>query len=296
MRTRIIPVVLDVGVGLVAFAVFVALDTFLHLASDLRIAIICLAVLYLCSGLVRGQAGNPWLKGLVVSAGGALVMLALFIPALFHTVVAIFVLTAVLFAVCGVWARQFWAKHSAGLGSLPILVPVAALVIIVVTAVPRLAAGIATRKTANPAPVFTVTRLDGTIVRSSDWRGRVAIIDYWATWCPACRRELPELERLYRRYKNNPDVAFWAVDVQQNGETPQKGSAFFQTSGYTLPLVIDSQNSEESLSKRFAFEGFPALILIDRGGRIRMVRIGYDRSEALENNLSKEIETLLKER
>ena len=296
MKVRLIPVVLDVVAGLVAFAAFLALDAYLHVASDLRSAIICLAVLYLCAGLVRGQAGNAWRKGLVVSAGGVLVMIALLMAAIFHTILAIFVLTAVLFSVCGVWARQFWAKHSAGLGSLPVLVPLTALVIIVLAAVPRLAAGIATRKTANPAPVFTVTRLDGTIVRSTDWQGRVAIVDYWATWCPACRRELPALEKLYRRYHNNPDVVFWAADVQQNGETPQKASAFFQTSGYTLPLVIDSQNSEESLSKRFAFEGFPALILMDRGGRVRMVHIGYDRSEDLENNLSREIETLLKER
>jgi thiol-disulfide isomerase/thioredoxin len=296
MKARLIPVVLDVVVGLAAFAVFVTLDAFLHVGSDLRTAIICLAVLYLCAGLVRGQVGNAWRKGLAVSAGGGLVMIALFMVALFHTVVAIFVLTAVLFSVCGVWARQFRAKHSAGLGILPVLVPLAALVIIVLTAVPRLAAGIATRKTANPAPVFTVSRLDGSIVRSTDWQGRVAVVDYWATWCPACRRELPELEKLHARYHNNPDVVFWAVDVQQNGETPQKASAFFQKSGYTLPLVIDSQNSEESLSKRFAFEGFPALILMDRSGRVRMVHIGYDRSEALENNLSREIETLLRER
>ena len=296
MKARLIPVVLDVVVGLVAFAVFLALDTYLHVASDLRTAIICLAVLYLGAGIVRGQAGNAWRKGLLVSAGGALVMIALLMAALFHTVVAIFVLTAVLFSVCGVWARQFWAKHSAAFGTLPVLVPLAALVIIVLTAVPRLAAGIATRKTANPAPVFAVTRLDGTIVRSIDLKGRVAVIDYWATWCPACRRELPELQKLYGRYGNNPDVVFWAVDVQQNGETPQKASAYFQTSGYTLPLVIDSQNSEESLSKRFAFEGFPALILMDRGGRVRLVHIGYDRSESLQSNISREIETLLRER
>ena len=295
MRNRINSVVLDVLAGLVAFAVFIALDTFFHVAADLRLAIISLAVLYLCAGLVRGRGGNAWLTGLLVSAGGVLVMLVLFMAALFHTVVAIFLVTAVLFAVCGVRARQFWAKHSAGAGNLMIFVPLAALVTIVMAAIPRLANGIATRATASPVPVFTVSRLDGTIVRSADWHGRVAVIDYWATWCPACRRELPELENLYRRYQNNPDVVFWAVDVQQNGETPQKANAYFQQASYTLPLAIDSENSADSLAKRLAFDGFPALILFDRGGRVRLVHIGYDRSERLQDNLSKEIEALLRE-
>jgi thiol-disulfide isomerase/thioredoxin len=295
MKTRIVSVVLDLVMGLVAFGVFVALDTFFHVASDLRTAILSLAVLFLCAGLLRGRGGNGWLRGLLVGAGGAVVMVPLFVAAIFHTVLLILVLIAFLFAVCGVRARQFWANHSAGLGSLTILLPLSALVLIVLAAVPRLAVGIATRKTADPSPEFSVSRPDGTIVRSTDWRGHVAIIDYWATWCPACRRELPELEKLYRRYQNNPDVVIWAVDVQQNGESPQKASAFFQKSGYTLPLAIDSQNSEETLAKTFAFEGFPALILIDRHGQVRLVHIGYDRSERLDDSLHMEIEKLLAE-
>lgn len=295
MKTRILSVVLDVLTGVVALGVFIALDTYFHVASDLRTATVSLAVLFLCAGLVRGRGGNAWLKGMLVSAGGALLMLALFMAALFHVVLAIFLLTAVLFAVSGVRARQLWANRSLGQGSLTILVPLAALVVIALGAIPRLAGGIATRKIASPAPVFTVSQLDGTIVRSTDWHGRVAVIDYWATWCPACQREMPELESLYRRYQNDPDVVFWAVDVQQNGESPQRASAFFQKASYTLPLAIDSQNSADSLAKQFAFEGFPALILIDRSGRVRLVHIGYDRSERLQDNLSKEIEALLKE-
>jgi thiol-disulfide isomerase/thioredoxin len=281
--------------GLVAFGLFIALDTYLHVASDLRTAIVSLAVLYLCAGLVRGRGGNAWSKGLRVSAGGVLVMLVVFMAAIFHTVLVIFVLTAVLFSVCGVRARQLWSNHSVGLASLAIFAPMVALVTIVLAAAPRLAGGIATRETASLVPAFTVSRLDGTPVRSTDWRGHVAVIDYWATWCPACRRELPELEKLDRRYRNDPDVVFWAVDVQQGGESPQKASAFLQRFGYTLPLAIDSQDSADTLSRRLGFEGFPALILIDRGGRVRLVHIGYDRSERLEENLSKEIGKLLRE-
>ena len=287
--------VLDVLAGLLAFAVFLTLDTYFHVASDLRTAIVFLAVLFLCAGVVRGRGGNAWLKGLLVSAGGALIMLAVLWAAIFHTVVVIFVLTAILFTVCGVRARHFWTNHSPGSATLLIVAPLSALVIIALTAFPRLAGGIATRETSSPVPVFTVTQLDGTAVRSTDWHGRVAVIDYWATWCPACRRELPELNNLYRQYQNDPAVVFWAVDVQQNGESPQKASAFFQKADYVLPLAIDSQNSADTLARRFAFEGFPVLILIDRSGRVRLVHVGYDRSERLQDNLNKEIQSLLKE-
>lgn len=295
MKTRIVSVALDVLTGVVAVGVFIALDTYFHVASDLRTATISLATLFLCAGFVRGRGGNAWLKGLQVGAGGALVMLALFMAALFHAVLAIFLLIALLFAVCGVRARHLWASHSPAQASLTILVPLAAMVVIALSSIPRLAGGIATRNIASPVPVFTVSRLDGTIVRSTDWHGRVAVIDYWATWCQACQREMPELEGLYRHYQNNPDVVFWAVDVQKYGESPQRASAFFQKANYTLPIAIDGQNSADYLAKQFAFEGFPALMLIDRGGRVRLVHIGYDRSERLQDHLSKEIEALLRE-
>lgn len=296
MKRRFLSAVLDSVTGVTAFGVFIALDTFFHVASDLRTAVISLALLYLCAGLIRGRGGNVWVKGLLVSVGGVLVMLALLWAAIFHVVLAILALTAVLFAFCGVRARRFWTNESAFQASMMILVPTAALVIIALAMMPRLAGGIATRQIANPAPEFTLTRLDGTNVRSSDWHGRVVVLDYWATWCPACRRELPQLEGLYRRYETDPDVVFWAVDVQQSGETPQKASTYFKHANYSLPLAIDSQDSADVLAKRFAFEGFPVLLLIDRSGRVRLVHIGYDGAERLQDNLSKEIEALLKER
>jgi protein-disulfide isomerase-like protein with CxxC motif len=103
---------------------------------------------------------------------------------------------------------------------------------------------------------------------------------------------MPELERLYRRYQGNSKVSFWAVDVQKNGETPEKARGFMQKAGYTLPVAFGNEKCLEGLS----VEDFPSLIIIDTSGRIRLVHTGYDRSEELQAKLSREIETLLDER
>jgi thiol-disulfide isomerase/thioredoxin len=291
MVARSISAGLDVLTGLLALVLFLAVDNYFHIAADLRTAVVSLAALYLCAGLIRGRSGSVWLKGLLVSGGGALVLGILLWAQIFHAVLAILLLTVLLFGLCGVRARHYWTAHSAAGAGLMVLVPLAALTTVALATFPALAARIATRTTVAPAPAFEVSRVDGSLVRSTDWRGHVVVLPYWATWCPACRREMPELERLYRQYQRDPNVIFWAVDVQENGETPERAKVFLQKAGYTLPMAVDSRNSVEQL----ALADFPSLIVIDRAGRVRFVHTGYDGSEDLQGNLSREIDALLKE-
>lgn len=294
MRDKVISVVSDILTGLAALVLFVLGDTYFHVGADLRIGVVVLAILYLCAGLVRGQGRpeNAWLKGFLVNSGSSLALLILGWGGVQPVSLAIMLLIANLFTICGVRVRRLWAAQSTARGGMMLLVPLAALVVAAVTTIPALTTRIATHKTSAPAAPFSISRLDGTLVSSSDLRGRVVVLDFWATWCPACRRELPELEKLYKRYQGNSKVSFWAVDVQDNGETPEKARDFMQKAGYTLPLAFDSQKSLEALS----VEGFPSLIIIDKSGRIRLVHVGYDGSERLRDELSKEIDTLLDER
>ena len=292
MRVRIISVVADILTGLAALFLFFLGDGFIHLAADLRTCIVSLAVVFLGAGFVRGQGrpGNAWLKGLLVSSGGSLVLLILLWSQLFHLVVVMLLLIANLSAICGVHARRLWGR-SATEAALTLFVPLAALALVVMTMVPALATRIANRETSAPAPDFSISRLDGTVVNSAEFRGRVVVLDYWATWCPACRREMPELEKLYQRYKGNRRVSFWAVDVQGNGETPEKAQAFMQNEGYTLPIALGSEKSSEQLNP----DGFPSLVIIDTAGRVRLIHTGYDRSEQFQAKLSSQIDTLLTE-
>jgi thiol-disulfide isomerase/thioredoxin len=294
MRVEIISVVADILTGLAAFFLFILGDAFVHLAADLRLCIVSLAVLYLAAGFVRGQGGpgNVWLKGILVSSGGSLVLLILLWGQLLHPVVAMLLLIANLSAICGVRARRLWLR-SATRAALMLLVPLTALALVVVTAIPGFATRIATRQMTAAAPLFSIRKLDGTLVNSAEFQGRVVVLDYWATWCPACRREMPELEKLYQRYQGNSRVSFWAVDVQDGGETPEKARAYMQNAGYTLPIALGSETSSEALLKP---EGFPSLVIIDTLGRVRLIHTGYDRSEQFQTRLSGEIDTLLAER
>lgn len=292
MKAKIISVLVDLLIGLAAFFLFILGDTFFHLAADLRLCIITLAVLYLSAGFVRGEGHpeNACLKGLLVGSGGSLVLLLLLWSQLYHPIVVILLLIANSSAICGVRARRLW-RRSATRAGLTLVVPLAVLALVVVTTVPGLATRIATHQMSAAAPLFSITKIDGTVVSSAELRGRVVVLDYWATWCPACRREMPELEKLYQRYQGNSRVSFWAVDVQKGGETPEKARAFMQQGGYTLPIALGSVSSEG-----LETEGFPSLVIIDTVGRVRLIHTGYDRSEQFQGRLSAEIDTLLAER
>ena len=295
MKSTLISVIADILSGLAALALFVLGDNYLHVGADLRIAVVALALLYLSAGFLRGRGrpGNAWLKGVLVSSGSALVVSVLGWGSLHHLVLAILLLVAILFTICGVGVRHLWAASSAARGSMMLLVPLAALVVLAVTAIPALTTRIASRKTSTPAPPFSISRLDGSIMKSSDLRGHVVVLDFWATWCPPCRQELPKLNELYTRYRGNSQLSFWAVDVQKNGETPEKAQDFMHNAGYTLPLAFAGENSFAGLG----VEGYPSLVLIDKSGRIRLVHTGYDGSEQLlQAELSKEIDILLDER
>jgi len=291
MRSGIIALIADVFAGLAALLLFFLGDGYFHVAADLRVAVVSLAVLYLAAGLLRGpgRPENAWLKGLVVSSGGSLVALILLWNQLLHLEIAALLLVANLAAICGVCARRLWAAHSRVRAGVIFLVPLGVLVGAALTAIPTLATRIASQEINAPVPAFSINRFDGTEVSSAELRGRVVVLDFWATWCPACRREMPELEKLYRRYQGNSRVSFWAVDMQKNGETPEKARAFMQSAGYTLPLALGHDERLAGLQ----LEGFPSLLIIDTAGRIRLVHTGYDRSEKFQAELAGEIDKLL---
>jgi thiol-disulfide isomerase/thioredoxin len=92
------------------------------------------------------------------------------------------------------------------------------------------------RFVANPefAPPFVLRDLDGKIVSTEDWKGKVVILNFWATWCPPCRQEIPEFIRLQAAYKDKLQI----VGASEDDDPPQKVREFVQKIGMNYPVVM----------------------------------------------------------
>lgn len=281
---------IDVLTGLAAMVLFILTDGFLHVAADTRIGVIVIAALYFCAGLSRGNATpvNAWVKGLLVSSVGCAAFCTIAWNGVQHIELLILISAAISFAICGVYARRLPRSPALTLA----LIAFSFVALFAETGVPSWTTRFAVRSTMTPAPQFSIDGLEGKRIVSADLHGRVVVLDFWATWCPACRRELPEIDKLYRRYQSSPDVAFWAVDVNNGGETLAKAADFVRQHGYILPVAFDGGNASDGLLRD---SGFPALLVLDKSGRIRLIHTGYDGSERLISELSGRIDNLIRE-
>jgi len=159
-------------------------------------------------------------------------------------------------------------------------------------AIPRFVSSLVVhRELREPAPAFQLALLDGGAVSSRELRGRVVVLDFWTTWCQPCRRELPELERVFERFHDRPEVAFYAVDADRS-DTPDNARRFFRETRYRLPVAYDHGSKTYAA---FAAPGLPTLVVIDRAGRLRFRHTGFVGAEDFAGNLSRFLERLLRE-
>ena len=123
MRSTLVSGTVDILAGLAALVVFLLADGFIHVAADLRGAVLALSVLCLSAGLLRGNGRpvNAWLKGLLVASGGTLALIVLLWNQIHHAFLAILLLVMYLFTVCGVRARRLWSHQLAGKGAIILL-------------------------------------------------------------------------------------------------------------------------------------------------------------------------------
>jgi len=119
----------------------------------------------------------------------------------------------------------------------------------------------------NVAPDFTLSQLDGQPLTLSNLRGRPTIINFWATWCPPCRRELPALEAAYQAHRD--EIGFIAVDVKEEAGTVL---AFVEELGLTFPVVLDPEGAISNIS--YQVRGLPTTIFVDAHGVVAARHIG----------------------
>jgi peroxiredoxin len=122
------------------------------------------------------------------------------------------------------------------------------------------------------APDFKATRIGGETVRLSDLRGRVVLLNIWATWCKPCEEEAPSLERLYRTIKQGPLGAdFEILAVSIDARSRDAVLPFQRKFGLTFPILFDPDGR---VSRIYQTTGVPETFVIDREGSIREKVIG----------------------
>jgi|SRR5215831_3670986 len=129
-------------------------------------------------------------------------------------------------------------------------------------------------------PDFSVKDLHGKEVSSADLKGKVVIIDFWATWCAPCKQEMPGYQRLADRYRSKGfEVVGLKSDAMADTEDPLK---FARKIGVHYPLAITT----DDLTQKFGgVRGLPTTLLYDRKGILRKKVIGFEYTEAIEVDL-----------
>lgn len=130
----------------------------------------------------------------------------------------------------------------------------------------------------NAAPDFTVTDGGGNRVSTADLSGKPAILNFWATWCPPCRSELPAFDKLYRQYGN--EVSFMMIDLTDGyRETVEGVKKFMSENGYTFPVYYDT---EGSAAEAYNVSSIPFTVAVGRNGNIVGTHLGAMSEAALE--------------
>ncbi len=139
---------------------------------------------------------------------------------------------------------------------------------------------------AETAPDFTLKSESGENIRLEEQRGKVVMINFWASWCAPCRKEMPLLDDLYDRYKDAGFTLF-GVNVEQNPEAAKK---FLEDVGVSFPILYDP---ESDVSRTYQVSAMPTTVMVDRDGEVRYVNRGY--KEGDEEKYRKQIRELIRE-
>ncbi len=137
------------------------------------------------------------------------------------------------------------------------------------------------------APEFTLETIEGDSVSLHDFRGKVIVLNFWATWCPPCREEMPALQSMYEKYREEGMVVL-AVDLTAQ-DTTEDVQAFIAKNSLTFPVLMDVS---ATVARAYRAQALPTTFFIGKDGTIQKIIVGGPMSPAL---LETRIETLLEE-
>jgi thiol-disulfide isomerase/thioredoxin len=151
----------------------------------------------------------------------------------------------------------------------------------------------------KPAVDFTLTDIDGKKVTLSSLKGKVVILDFWATWCGPCKASFPAMQMAVNKYKEDPNVKFLFIHTWEKTATPaQDASDYIKSQKYNFEVLMDTKDPDSKINKvvtDYKVSGIPSKFVIDPAGNIRFNLMGFDGSnEAAVDEISMMIDMIKK--
>lgn len=135
----------------------------------------------------------------------------------------------------------------------------------------------------NMAPDFELATLNGDNAKLSNYKGKKVILNFWATWCPPCKAEMPNIEEFYKENKDK-NVIVLAVNLTTVEKNKDNIQQFIKDQGLTFPVLLDEKGNEGNLYQAFTI---PTSYIIDTKGIVQQKIVGPMSKETMETLVSK---------